>query len=187
MRAHSILGVMLIGVGATLAQAQDVQQSRVTISEQFFELCGTEQSLTTKLPGDDVPTADAPLQLKYYAEGAFSSRIVKIRDRFAMRSQNPGRADPVHSVILRCALTGNGSNFSDEVGRMSEKLAVEPSMGKTQGGFDSASFRVGQRSFVVFAEDNNWLSIFSMDIMMRNIDRKYIKKGAKPVAIPPAQ
>jgi len=163
------------------------QVGSVSLSEQFLELCGSEQALTTKLPGEDVQPNDAPFQLKHYAERAISSRIVKIGERYAMRAHNPGRADPAHTVIIRCAITGVGSPFSDEVGKLTEKLAVTPSMAKTQDGFDSASFTLGLRSFHVFAEQDGSVSIFSLDIVMRNIDPKYLKKGAKPVPIPPAQ
>ena len=158
-----------------------------SLSEQFLDLCGSDQALTTKLPGEDVELANAPFQLRQYAEQAISSRIVKIGDRHAMRAQNAARADPVHAIVIRCGLTGSGAAFSDEVGKLTEKLATTPSISKTQGGLDAASFRSGVRSFHVYAEPDGSVSIFSLDIMMRNIDPKYLKKGTKPVPLPPAQ
>ena len=183
-----LAGAIAVGLAEPAVPEKSFEQvGSVSLSEQFLELCGSEQALATKLPGEDVLLNDAPFQLKQYAERAVSSRIVKIGERYAMRAHNPGRADPAHTLIIRCAITGSGSPFSDEVGKLTETLAVTPRMAKTQGGFDSASFTSGLRSFHVFAEQDGSVSIFSLDIVMHNIDPKYLKKGAKPVPIRPAQ
>jgi hypothetical protein len=176
---------------ASMGQAVELPKAleKVTpvgLAEQFVELCASDQLEVKRLPGEDIPLADAPFQLKFYAEGAISARIVKIGDRYAMRSQNPSRADPVHTIILRCAVTSKGQ-FPDEVSKLSEKLGLQPKLGKTGNGADYASYRAGLRTFNVYSEQEGWVSIFSMDILMHNIDPKYLKKGTKPVPIPPAQ
>jgi hypothetical protein len=173
------------GQPAELVQSQ-AQLAQTGLADRFMELCGSDQLSAARLPGEDVQLADAPFQLKYYAEGAISARVVRMGDQYAMRSQNPARGDPAHAVILRCAVTSK-AQFSDEVNRLSEKLAVKPELGKTGNGADYASFRSGLRAFNVYAEKDEWVSIFSLDIVMRNIDPKYLKKGAKPTPVPPAQ
>lgn len=174
-------------VGHPLSAQTSPTEAPVSLTGQFIELCGSEEISQERLPGEDVQLADAPFQLAQYARNAISYRIVKVGDRFAMRSHSPSRADPIHALILRCALTGKESLLSDVVTGLSEVLGVAPVLTKTSGGFESASFRVGLRTYTAYAEPDGWVSVFSMDIMMRNIDPRYLEKGATPVSIPPAE
>lgn len=182
-----IFAIVIFAINPAIAQQRLATPIPTSLSDQFLELCGSEQAVIARLPGEDVQTADAPFQLKQYAESATNSRVVKIGERYAMRSHNPARADPVHALIIRCAVTGHGSLFSDEVEKLSKSLSATPNVSKTGSGFESASFRSGLRSFQVFAEADGWVSVFSLDIVMHDIDPKYLKNGVKPLAIPPAQ
>lgn len=178
------VATVLVGFTGLAAHGQDVEHSLSgSLSDQFLNLCVFGQGVAQQLPGTDVAIADAPFQLKYYAEPAIASRVVKIGGIFAMRALNPSRADPSHAIIIRCAVTGSGS-FGEEVNHLSEKLAVAPQSFKTLAGFDAALFQSDQKSFQVFAEADGSVSIFRIEIMMHNIDRKYLKKGAKPVPLP---
>jgi hypothetical protein len=63
-------------------------------------------------------------------------------------------------------------------------LSTKPSLGKTVQDFDYARFSAGPTSFSVYAEPDGWVSIYKMDLMMQNIPRKYLKKGARPAPAP---
>jgi hypothetical protein len=63
-------------------------------------------------------------------------------------------------------------------------LSSTPVLGKTQQDFDYAQFRVGMTSFAVYSEPDGWVSIYKMDIMMRNIDPRYLRRGARPAPLP---
>jgi hypothetical protein len=63
-------------------------------------------------------------------------------------------------------------------------LSAKPDLGKTAQGFDYAQFTAGLTGFYVYSEPDGWVSIYKWDIMMRNIDRKHLKKGAKSIPSP---
>lgn len=185
--------ILLRAAGFTALAAAALQSTPVraeepapALVEQFVQVCGTTQDAGPALPGTDVAAADAPGFFAGDLQRAEDSRVVKVGERYAMRALVPASADPQHAVFMKCALAGPGA-FSEQVDGLSARVPGKPTLGKTAQGFDYALFLDGATSFAVYAEPDGWVSMFKMDIMMRNIDRKYLKKGAKPQPIPPVR
>ncbi|HEX8624942.1 MAG TPA: hypothetical protein VF782_07665 [Allosphingosinicella sp.] len=168
----------------SLVGAAGAEEPSPTLAGQFQHICGTSAEAGPALPGEDIAAAQAPSFFAGDLGRATESRVVKMGDRYAMRALVPSSADPKHAVWLKCAVAAGPANFSEEVERLSAMLASKPDMGKTVQDFDYARFTAGLTSFAVHAEPDGWVSIYKMDLMMRNIPRKYLKKGAKPA--PPA-
>ncbi|HYE27715.1 MAG TPA: hypothetical protein VEA61_05725 [Allosphingosinicella sp.] len=166
-------------VGAAHAQAPPPD-----LAAQFQQICGTAGKGAPSLPGDDVATADSPGFFAGDLRRAVKSRVVKIGDRYAMRAIMASGFDPRHAIIFKCAVASGSASFPEEVDRLAAMLSAKPDLGKTVQDFDYAQFRAGTTSFSVYSEPGGWVSIYKMEIMMRNIDRKYLKKGARPVPLP---
>jgi hypothetical protein len=115
---------------------------------------------------------------------ATESRVVKIGDRYAMRVLMPSAADPTHALLLKCAVASGSTPFSEQVDRLTAMLSAKPDLGKTAQGFDYAQFVSGTTGYYLYAEPDGWASIFKLNILMRNIPRKYLKKGARPAPAP---
>jgi hypothetical protein len=166
-----------------LADAARAVEPLPDLASQFKEICGTTSEAGPALPGDDVAVADAPGFFAGDLKRATNSRVVKIGGRYAMRALVPSSADPRHAVWLKCAVAGS-SSFTEEVDRLSAMLAAKPQLGKTVQDFDYARFSAGLTGFTVYSEPDGWISIYKMDLLMQNIPRKYLKKGAKPAPVP---
>jgi hypothetical protein len=151
---------------------------------QFTQICGRAEEAGTALPGNDVAVADAPAYFAGDLRRATESRVVKMGERYAMRAIIPSDFDPQHAVLMKCAVASGATAFAEQVERLSALLSAKPELRKTAAGFDAASFTSGATVFYIFSEPDGWVSVYKMDIMMRNIPRKYLKKGAKPLAIP---
>jgi hypothetical protein len=151
---------------------------------QFRQICGTTGESGPALPGNAIAAAEAPGFFADDLRRALESRVVKVGDRFAMRAIVPTSADPQHAVFLKCAVAAQSTTFAEQVDRLSALLAAKPSLGKTVQGFDYAQFMTGTTLFSVFSEPDGWVSVFKMDLMMRNIDPKYLQKGARPMPAP---
>jgi hypothetical protein len=154
------------------------------LARHFQQICGTTAEPGPSLPGEDIAAADAPGFFASDLARATESRVVKIGDRYAMRALVPSSADPQHAVFLKCSVAGKGSSFSETIDGLSEMLSAKPTLGKTAQGFDYAQFSAGTTAFSVFGEPDEWVSVYKMDIMMTNIPRKYLKKGARPAPLP---
>jgi hypothetical protein len=167
-----------------MAAAQDKSPPVV---DQFAQICGIAEARTTPLPGNDVATSDAPTFFANDLRRAIDSRVVKVGEHYAMRAVVPSDFDPQHAVLVKCALGSGQASFSEVLRQLSERISAKPTTGKTVQEFDYAQFRQGTTSFAVFSESNGWVSIYRMDVMMHNIDPRFLKKGAKPVPVPRAQ
>jgi hypothetical protein len=183
-RALNLLALPIASV--SLAEAAHAQEPPPGLAGQFQQICGPTEQAGPSLPGNEVAAADAPGFFAGDLRRATDSRVVKIGDRYAMRALVPSSADPQHAVFLKCAVAGSTS-FSEEVDRLSAMLSVKPDLGKTGQGFDYARFDAGMTGFLVYSEPDGWVAIYKMDILMRNIDPKYLKKGAKPAPAPSVQ
>jgi hypothetical protein len=174
----------LCAASIALADASIAQEPLPSLAGQFQQICGTTSEAGPGLPGDDVAASDAP---GFFADDlgrATDSRVVKIGDRYAMRALVPSSADPEHAVWLKCAVASGPASFAEEVDRLSAMLAAKPDLGKTAQDLDYARFTAGLTSFSVYSEPDGWVSIYKMDILMQNIPRKYLKKGARPAPAP---
>lgn len=185
MKIGRAFGLSALGVLA-LAQAgaSHAQGPQADLANQFKQICGITGESGPSLPGDDVAAADVPGFFAGDVRRAEQSRVVKIGDRFAMRAVVPSSADPQHAVFLKCAVASGSTSFTEQVDRMAAMLSAKPVLGKTVQDFDFARFSSGMTSFSVHHEPDGWVSVYKMDIMMRNIPRKYLKKGAKPAPLP---
>jgi hypothetical protein len=181
-RALNLLALSIASIA--LASAAGAQEPPPSLAGQFQQICGTTGEAGPSLPGDDVAAADAPGFFAGDLRRATESRVVRIGDRYAMRALVPSSADPQHAVWLKCAVAAGPTSFSEEVDRLSAMLSAEPDLGKTVQGFDYARFSAGLTGFSVHSEPDGWVSIYKMDILMRNIPRKYLKKGARPAPAP---
>jgi hypothetical protein len=179
------LGFVALPVASMfLAGAAGAQEPPLSLAGQFQQICGTTAEAGPALPGEDVAAAQAPGFFAGDLGRATESRVVKTGDRYAMRALVPSSADAVHAVWLKCAVAAGPASFAEEVERLSAMLSSKPDMGKTAQDFDYARFTAGLTSFTVHAEPEGWVSIYKMDLMMRNIPRKYLKKGARPAPAP---
>jgi hypothetical protein len=182
---HIAAGLLALG-GASALQAQPaaVEAPPSDLVRQFRQICGSAGEAGPSLPGSDAAAAEVPGFFANDLRRAIESRVVKVGDRYAMRAIVPTDFDPQHAVFLKCAVAGQSNAFAEQVGRLSALLGAKPSLSKTEQGFDFAQFMTGSTIFAVFSEPDGWLSVFKMDLMMRNIDPKYLKKGAKPMPAP---
>ena len=185
MRIGRGLGFPALSVASLfLAEAAGAQAPPPSLADQFQQICGTTAAAGPALPGEDIAAAQAPGFFAGDLRRATESRVVKMGDRYAMRALVPSSADPQHAVWLKCAVAAGPASFSEEVERLSAMLSSKPDMGKTGQGFDFARFTAGLTTFSVYAEPDGWVSVYKMDLMMRNIPRKYLKKGARPASAP---
>ncbi|HZF93345.1 MAG TPA: hypothetical protein VEZ20_00580 [Allosphingosinicella sp.] len=169
------------GLFALLAFAAPVagQERPADLAVHFQQICGTTSEAGPALPGNDMAAAQAPAFFASDLRRAEQSRVVAIGDRFAMRALMPSSADPRHAAVLKCAVASGATSFSEQVERLSAMLSQTPVLGKTDQGFDTARFTAGTSAFFIFGEADGWVSIYRMDILMRNIDRRYLKRGAR--------
>lgn len=184
MSLRSGLGLLAFSIVSISPEAAGAQEPLPDLARQFQQVCGTTAEAGPALPGKDVAASDAPGFFAGDLRRATESRVVKIGDRYAMRALVPSSADPVHAVWLKCAVASGPASFSEEVGRISAMLSARPDVGKTAQDFDYARFTAGLTSFSVHSEPDGWVSIYKMDLVMRNIPRKYLKKGARPAPAP---
>jgi hypothetical protein len=185
MSIRYALGLLALSIAsAPLAEAARAEEPLPDLAGQFKQICGTTSEAGPSLPGADIAAADAPGFFAGDLRRAIESRVVKFGDLYAMRALVPSSADPQHAVLLKCAVASGSTSFSEQVERLSAMLSARPSLGKTAQGFDYAQFTAGMTAFFVYGEPDGWVSIYKMEIMMRNIDRRYLKKGAKPVPVP---
>jgi hypothetical protein len=159
------------------------QEPSPGLADRFSQICGTTAAAGPGLPGTDVASADAPGFFAADLRRATDSHVVKIDDVYAMRAIVPSDFDPQYAVFLKCAVASPAA-FAQQADRLSTILSAKPATGKTGQGFDYARFSAGTTTFVVFGEADNWVSIYKIEIMMRNIDPKYLKRGAKPAPAP---
>jgi hypothetical protein len=185
MKARFALGLLaLLAASVCNAQASAAQEALPDLAGHFQQVCGTTGEGAPSLPGNDVAAEDAPSFFVGDLRRATESRLVKVGDRYAMRALVPSGLDPGNVVLVKCAVGSGSVSFAEQVDRLSAMLAARPVLGKTAQSLDYAQFIAGPRSFSVFSEPEGWVSIYRVEIMMRNVPRKYLKKGAKPVPAP---
>ena len=155
------------------------QEPAADLATQFEQICGTTSEAGPALPGNDIAAALAPAFFASDLQRAEQSRVVAIGDRFAMRALMPSSADPQHAAVLKCAVAAPSTSFSAQVERLSAMLSQTPVVDKTDQGFDYARFRAGNSAFFIHGEADGWVSIYKMDVLMRNIDRRYLRRGAR--------
>jgi hypothetical protein len=178
-------GLLALSIASIfLAEAAGAQEPQPDLAGHFQQICGTTSEAGPSLPGNDIAAADAPGFFADDLRRAADSRVVAIGDRYAMRALVPSSADPEHAVLLKCAVAAGSTSFSEQVARLSAMLSATPDLGKTQQGFDYAQFRAGLTAYSVYSEPDGWVSIYKMDIMMRNIDPRYLRRGAMPAPLP---
>jgi hypothetical protein len=179
------LGLLVLSSASFLSGTANAQGPLPDLAGHFQQICGTTDQAGPSLPGEDVAAADAPGFFARDLRQATQSRVVKIGDRYAMRALMPSSADPQNVVLVKCAVGSGSTSFSEQVDRLSAMLSAKPVMlAKTVQNFDYAQFIAGPRSYTVYTEPDGWVSIYKMDILMQNIPRKYLKKGAKPAPLP---
>ena len=176
--------VALSAAAASYATVAYGQEELPGLASHFEQICGIKGEAGPRLPGDDVAVADAPGFFAGDLRRASESRVVKTGDRYAMRALVPSSFDPQHAMFLKCAVASGPASFAQEVESLSTMISAKARLGKTAQGFDYAQFTAGTTAFSVHSEPDGWVSIYRMDILMRNIDRKYLKKGAKPAPAP---
>jgi len=182
---HALGGLFALSIASIFpTHAISAQEAQPDLAGHFQQICGTTSEAGPDLPGNDIAAADAPGFFAGDLGRATDSRVVTIGDRFAMRALVPSSADPQHAVLLKCAVAARSTSFSEQVERLSAMLSSTPRLGKTTQGFDYAQFIVGTNSFAVYGEPDGWVSIYKMDIMMRNIDPRYLRRGARPAPAP---
>jgi hypothetical protein len=174
--ARAIAVAAIFAAGTAAAGAQEPLPD---LAGQFQQICGT-----TGEAGSDIAAADAPGFFAGDLQRATESRVVRIGERYAMRALMPSSADPEHAVLLKCAVASGGTSFAEQVQRLSAMLSATPNIGKTPQGFDYAQFNVGMTGYSVYGEPAGWVSVYRMDIMLRNIDRRYLRRGATPAPAP---
>ena len=185
MNVRRALGLSMLCALSLLAAVESrAQGPQADLADQFKQSCGITSEAGPSLPGNDVAAAEVPSFFVGDVRRAAQSRVVKIGERYAMRALVPSSADPQHAVFLKCAVAAGSTSFAEQVDRISAMLSVKPILGKTVQDRDFARFSVGITSYSVHSEPDDWVSVYKMDIMMRNIPRKYLKKGAKPVPLP---
>ena len=185
MSIRNALGLLAVSIACVhLAEPAGAQEPLPDLAGHFQQICGTTSEAGPSLPGDDVAAADAPGFFAGDLGRAEESRVVKIGERYAMRALVPSSADPQHAILLKCAVASGPASFSEQVERLAAMLSKTPALGKTAQGFDYARFTAGPTGFFVYGEPEGWVSIYKMDILMRNIPRKYLKKGATPAPVP---
>jgi hypothetical protein len=163
-----------------VAGAAGAQEPLPDLAGHFQQICGTTGEAGPALPGSDIAAADAPGFFASDLQRASESRVVRIGERYAMRALMPSSADPEHAVLLKCAVAAGGASFAEQVQRLSAMLSATPNVGKTPQGFDYAQFSAGMVGYSVYGELDGWVSIYRMDIMLRNIDPRYLRRGARP-------
>ena len=179
------LGFLALSSASVLpAGAVGAEEPPLHLADQFKQVCGTTAEAGPALPGSDVAASDAPGFFAGDLRRTTESRVVKIGERYAMRALVPSSTDPERAVWLKCAVASRPASFAEEVGRISAMLSAKPDFGKTAQDFDYARFTAGLTSFAVHSEPDGWVSIYKMDLLMRNIPRKYLKKGARPAPAP---
>ena len=181
VRWPSLLAAAAAFAAPALAGAQEPLPD---LAGHFQQICGTTSEAGPSLPGNDIAAADAPGFFASDLQRAQESRVVAIGDRYAMRALVPSSADPAHAVLLKCAVAARAAPFPAQVERLSAMLAATPTIGKTPQGFDYAQFTTGMTAFVIYGEADGWVSIYKMDIMMRNIPSRYLRRGARPAPTP---
>lgn len=182
---HFLGGLFVLATASIfLMEGSGAQEPLPDLAGHFQQICGTTNEAGPSLPGNDIAASDAPGFFAADLRRAVDSRVVTIGERYAMRALVPSSADPEHAVLLKCAVASRATSFSEQVARLSAMLSVTPDVGKTQQGFDYAQFRAGLTSFSVYVEPDGWVSIYKMDIMMRNIDPRHLRPGARPAPIP---
>ena len=190
-RLSAGLGLLLMLAAASLTAQTAPVEAQPTAQEplpdlagHFRQICGTTGEAGPRLPGTDVEAADAPGFFAGDLRRATQSRVVAIGDRYAMRALIPSSADPQHAVFLKCAVAAGATTFSDQVERLSAMLSATPRLGQTGQGFDYAQFTSGPTGFIVYAEPDGWVAIYRMDILMTNVDPRYLRRGARPAPAP---
>jgi len=182
--APAIAFLALLVAAIVPVEAAGAQEPSPDLTGRVKQICGTTAEAGPALPGTDIAAADAPGFFAGDLGRAVESRVVQTDGGYAMRALVPSSADPQHAVFLKCAVAARSASFPQQVDRLSAMLSATPRTGKTGQGFDYAQFAAGMTTFIVYSEPDNWVSIFRMDILMRNIDPKYLKKGAKPAPAP---
>jgi len=178
-------GLIALSIASLLvAAAASAQEPLPDLAGHFQQICGTTSEAGPSLPGSDIAAADAPGFFAGDLQRATDSRVVTIGDRYAMRALVPSSADPEHAVLLKCAVAARATSFSEQVARLSAMLSATPRLGKTQQGFDYAQFSAGMIAYSVYSEPDGWVSVYKMEILMRNIDPRYLRRGARPAPLP---
>lgn len=180
--ALGLLALSIASIGPLGAAA--AEEPLPDLAGHFKQICGTTDDSGPALPGEEVALADAPGFFLGDLRRATESRVVKIGDRYAMRALMPSSADPQHTMLLKCAVAAGSTSFSDQADRLSAMLSAKADLGKTAQGFDYAQFVSGTTGYYLYAEPDGWASIFKLNILMQNIPRKYLKKGARPAPPP---
>ena len=166
------------------ASAVDAQVGVPSPVDQFAEICGTTNEGMARLPGEDIDVSRSPPAFKMDLQRASSSRVVKIGDRYALRAIIPSQIDPVHAVTVKCALAFGPASYSEEVQKLSAKLEKPSS---ASGNENVTTFYAGNSSFFVYRDADHQVSIYKINVLIRNIDSKQLKNGATPVPGPIAQ
>jgi hypothetical protein len=178
-RAALALGLLAMAVTASgVSRAQDAPPPPV---DQFAQICGLKDRETQRLPGEDVAAGGAPALFTNDLNRATVSRVVRFGDRYAMRAIMPSSADPQHADVVKCVLAFEGASLDDMVGLLSTTLSAKPASHSTA---DFAFLNLERDTFFVRRGPDRWVSIVRMDVLMKNIDPGYLKKGAKPVPGP---
>lgn len=186
MSAARVLGLLALGIAsASLPGTAAAEEPLPDLAGHFRQICGTTDEAGPALPGNDVAAADAPGFFAGDLRRATQSRVVKIGDRYAMRALVPASADPADALLVKCAVGAGSTAYAEQVDRLSAILSTKPLIrAKTVQDLDYAQFMVGNRSYTVFSEPDGWVSIYKLEVMMREPPRKYLKKGARPVPAP---
>jgi hypothetical protein len=186
MSARPLLNLSMFALASiSLTQSANAQEAPPALATHFQQICGTAAEAGPDLPGSDIAAADAPGFFATDLGRAAQSRLVKIGDRYAMRALVPSSADPQHLLFLKCAVASGSTSFQETVDALSAMLSAQPRLGKTAQDFDFAQFEGGTTNFFsVYGEPNGWVSIYRMDMLMQNIDPKYLKRGARPAPAP---
>lgn len=179
-----LTAVLLAVAPVSQAGAAAAPEAPLGLASHFQQICGTTAEAGPALPGDDVAAADAPGFFADDLRRATESRVVKIGDRYAMRALVPSSADPQHAVFLKCAVASGSTSFREVVDGLSAMLSAQPRLGKTAQEFDYAQFSAGLTGYSVYGEPDGWVSVYKLDILMQNIDPKYLKRGARPAPAP---
>lgn len=182
----SVLGLFALLTGSiSFAEPAAGQEAPADLAAHFQQICGTTSEAGPALPGNEITAAQAPAYFASDLERAEESRVVAIGDRFAMRALMPSSADPRHAVVLKCAIASGSTSFSEQVERLSALLSQAPVVDTWPEGRSSARFMGGGGpGFFVFGEADGWVTIYRMDVLMRNIDRRYLRRGARPAPRP---
>ena len=181
MRLRHAFAPALAALG--IASGAHAQPAPADLGAQFVDICGKGGEAGPALPGSDIAAAEAPAFFASDLHRATESRVVKTGDGYAMRGLIPSDFDPQHALLLKCAVAAKAA-FPAVVDRLAALIPDKPRLSKTDQGLDLAMFSSGASSFAVFSEAGGWVSVYKMEILMRNVDPKYLKKGAKPAPVP---